>query len=98
MTNLKRTRKAEEDLIEIWCYIASENPVAADHLLDIIDEKCLLLAKYPQIGALRSDIALNLRYFPAKKYLIFYREIENGIEVVRIVHDSRYLPSLFAEI
>ena len=98
MKILKRTRQAEEDLIEIWCYIASENPVAADRLLDRIDEKCLLLAKSPQMGVLRSDIALNLRYFPVKKYLIFYREIENGIEVVRIVHGSRYLPSLFTEI
>ncbi|BAY72832.1 hypothetical protein NIES23_56600 (plasmid) [Trichormus variabilis NIES-23] len=35
MGRLIRTAKAEEDLIEIWMYIAVENPEAADRLLDL---------------------------------------------------------------
>jgi plasmid stabilization system protein ParE len=33
-----RTARAEQDLIEIWTYIAADNPRAADRLLDRIDE------------------------------------------------------------
>lgn len=95
MAKFQRTLKAEEDLIEIWCYIAEDNPSAADSFLDLIEEKCNLLAESPKIGTLRSDITDNLRYFPVQKYLIFYREINDGIEVVRVVHGSRYLPTLF---
>jgi toxin ParE1/3/4 len=36
---LLRTARAEEDLVEIWTYIADDNPVAADRLLDLFDEK-----------------------------------------------------------
>lgn len=30
-------------------------------------------------------------------YLIFYRPIEGGIEVVRVIHGARDLPSVLAE-
>lgn len=61
---IKRTAQAEEDLIEIWVYIAQDNPAAADRLLDDIDAKCLLLARNPRLGTIRPDIAPELRYFP----------------------------------
>jgi toxin ParE1/3/4 len=37
-----RTAQAEEDLIEIWLYIAQDNPVAADDLLDDIERRISL--------------------------------------------------------
>ena len=89
-----RTNKAEEDLIEIWMYIAVDNPTAADKFLDQIDAKCVLLANNPGIGQVRSDIAPELRYFPVTSYLILYREINQGIEVVRVVHGARHLPDI----
>lgn len=88
-----RTNKVEEDLIEIWMYIAVDNPTAADKFLDQIDAKCVLLANNLGIG-LRSDIAPELRYFPVTSYLILYREINQGIEVVRVVHGARHLPDI----
>jgi hypothetical protein len=38
---LRRTARAEEDLIEIWTYIARDNPKAADRLLDQLDRKSM---------------------------------------------------------
>lgn len=95
MPTIKRTAQAEEDLIEIWVYIAQDNPAAADRLLDDIDAKCLLLADNPHLGAARPDIAPELRYFPVGSYLVLYREISQGIEVVRIAHGARRLDKLF---
>jgi toxin ParE1/3/4 len=94
VTSFIRTRIAEEDLIEIWIYIASDNPAAADKLLDQIDTKCQMLAENPKLGQARPDIASELRYFPVGRYLILYREIQECIEVVRIIHGARYLPDI----
>ncbi|MBE9234972.1 type II toxin-antitoxin system RelE/ParE family toxin [Anabaena aphanizomenioides LEGE 00250] len=96
MTYLLRTAQAEEDLIEIWLYIAADNQVVADKILDQIEEKSQLLAKNPGIGQARPDIAPEMRYFPVGSYLILYREIKDGIEVVRVVHGARNLPDVFS--
>lgn len=95
MPVIKRTAQAEEDLIDIWIYIAQDNPAAADRLLDKIDGKIILLAEQPALGPAREDIAPELRYFPIGNYLILYRIITDGIEVVRIVQGARNLKSLF---
>ena len=96
MPEIKRTAQAEEDLIEIWVYIAQDNVSAADNLLDRIEEKFFLLADQPRLGPCRPDIAPELRYFPVGSYLILYREIAAGIEIVRVVHGARRLESLFS--
>ena len=95
MPLVQRTAQADEDLIDLWVYIAQDNPDAADHLLDEFENKFALLAGQPRLGAARSDIAPGLRHFPAGNYLILYRETDDGIEVVRVVHGARRLSNLF---
>ena len=56
MPRVIRTAQAEEDLIDIWVYIAADNPDAADALLLDIDKKCALLAGNPAMGQARPDI------------------------------------------
>jgi toxin ParE1/3/4 len=95
MPVIRRTAQSEEDLIDIWLYIAQDNPRAADRLLDEIEEKLSLLANHPQLGPARPDIAEECRYFPVGNYLILYRILPDGIEVVRVVQGSRRLENLF---
>ena len=47
------------------------------------------------MGYSRTELANNLRSFPADDYIIFYRPTEAGIEVARIVHGSRDISRLF---
>lgn len=94
MAVVEWTAQAEEDLIDIWVYISQDNPAAADDLLDEIDGKCALLAANPYMGPARSDIAPELRYFPVGRYLILYRVITDGVQVVRVVHGARRLSNL----
>lgn len=94
MGMVKRTAQAETDLIEIWLYIAVDNPGAADKLLDEIEAQSVLLSEQPRLGPERSDIAPELRYFPVGNYLILYRVIAGGVEVVRVVHGARQLSEL----
>lgn len=97
MPTIKRTAQAEEDLIDIWLYIAHDDVRAADRVLDNIEEKFLLLADQPGLGPARPDIAPDLRYSPVRRYLILYRQITDGIEIVRVVHGARDVPTLMAD-
>lgn len=90
-----RTRRARQDLIEVWKYIAADNSTAADALLDRIDESCRTLAEHPQLGPSRHDIRPGLRYFIVGEYVILYRTIDDGVEIVRVVHGRRDLSGLF---
>jgi toxin ParE1/3/4 len=89
MCVIQRTAQAEEDLIEIWLYIAQENPKAADRVLVDIEECFKTLADNPLMGRLRPDIAQDLRYFMAGKYLILYRAMPFGVQIVRAIHGAR---------
>ena len=94
MSIVQRTAQADEDLMDIWVYIAQDNPKAADKLSDEIENKLVLLAGQPYLGPARPDIAPELRYFPVGSYLLLYREIADGIEVVRVIHGARRLNNL----
>jgi len=94
MPRFVRTRRARQDLIDVWRYVARNNPAAADVLVDRSDEKCALVARKPRLGPERSDIRPGLRYFIVKEYLILYRIIDDGIEIVRVVHGRRDLFNL----
>jgi toxin ParE1/3/4 len=90
-----RTSKANLDLIHIGLTIAESNPVAADRLLDAVDKTCQLLATQPGMGRRRPELAANVRSFPVGQYIIFYREVPEGIQVLRVLHGARDLPGLF---
>lgn len=53
-----------------------------------------LLSDHPGMGRARPDIAEGMRYFPMKRYLILYRPIPGGVEIVRCVHGARDLGKL----
>ena len=74
---------AEIGAVEIWAYIAEDNPPAADGLLQRLDKVCRTLAIEPQLGKPVPKLAPNLRFLPIGTYLIFYRPLEDGVEIVR---------------
>lgn len=86
--------EAQEDLIEIWSYIAQFSEEAADKIIDAIYHKADLLARSPYLGKERSELHPGLRSFVIEKYVLFYRPIDNGIEVVRVLHGARDIDQL----
>ena len=97
MAELVASRRAEEELRQIWRYIAAENPVAADRLLLRLDKKLQLLCDFPGLGTLRDDIRPGLRMLVEGNYLLLYEHDQMGDKVVLIsVMDGRRdLSSLF---
>jgi toxin ParE1/3/4 len=84
-----RTARADEDLIEIWTYIARDNLDAADRVLDAIEARWLQLARYPRSGMARDDIAPGIRHLVMGQYLTLYRVAGEGVEIIRILHGRR---------
>ena len=54
-----------------------------------------MLTANPDLGEVRSDLAENLRSFSFGNYVIFYRHMAGGIEIIRVVSGYRDLGTLF---
>ncbi|MEH2061914.1 MAG: type II toxin-antitoxin system RelE/ParE family toxin [Nostoc sp.] len=89
--------QATQDLQEINDYLFAGNPDIADRFLTIITQKFDILAQFASMGRRRDELLPALRSFPVDDYLIFYRPIAEGIEVVRIVSGYRDLETLFLD-
>ncbi len=95
MARIIRTSRAKLDVLEIWFYIAGDNMNAADKLVDAFDETLAMLAQNPEAGRARPELARHLRSFSVGNYVILYRPIPEGIEIIRIVHGARDIDDLF---
>lgn len=98
MAQILLTPLATEDLQEIWVYLAENagNETANKFLL-AVKKKCETVAEFPEMGRVRHEYLLNLRSFPFGNYIIFYLPLDDGIEVLRIVHSSRDIQQVFDE-
>lgn len=98
MPRILRTRESRLDYDEIWDYIAPRDIAATDRLIDQIDATLNVIASAPNMGRKVEELAPNLRSFPIGNHLIFYRPIEDGIQLIRVVHGARDItPEYFAE-
>jgi toxin ParE1/3/4 len=95
MPKAHQSPDAREDLLQLWLGIAHDNPEAADRLIARIKRVADQLADFPQLGRLRPELAAALRSFAVGNYVVFYRVVSDGIEIVRVLHGARDLPSLF---
>jgi toxin ParE1/3/4 len=98
MPIIERSRASVSDYEDIWRYIARDNPAAADRLITALERQLSTLAAMPGCGREEPKFATDLRSFPVGNYLIFYRPIQNGIALVRVLHGARDItPEYFEE-
>ena len=89
-----------EDVRATIDYLAVRNVDAAERFASAVPATLDGLTKMPGKGSprkFRSKRLSGIRSWPVdgfRKYLIFYRPIEGGIEVLAIVHGARNLPQL----
>ena len=81
--------QAEADIAAIALYIAENNPAAARSWLNDIQLRCQHLGLTPGMDVVRFDIRPNLRMFAIGNYLILYQQIDDGVEIVRVLHGAR---------
>lgn len=96
MARVVLSRAAALDLSEIAAYIAAHNPSAAARLMARLRETSRSLARAPGVGRPRDDLVRGLRSFAVRPYIIFYRQLAGGIEVVRVLHGHRDIAGILA--
>lgn len=58
-------------------------------------KRCDGIADMPGIGRQREELSPGLRSVPEGDYVIFYRQIEDGVEIIRVLHGKRDIPTIF---
>jgi toxin ParE1/3/4 len=101
---LKKPR-VERDLIEHYEFIARDKVAPAERLLKVAAESFERLAAMPNLGrAWKSPLPhlAGIRCYPMpsgfRNYLIFYRPIEGGVEILTVVHGARNLEAALSRI
>jgi len=97
MTVILKRPLAELDLMDIWDYIADDSPDRADNFLSQIESKLMTLAQNSGLGRQRPELLPNLRSFSIGNYIVFYQQIDGGIDVIRLLHGSRDIEGIFRQ-
>jgi toxin ParE1/3/4 len=89
---------AEADLSGIWLEGAASWGVEraeryADGLFALFD----LLVEFPEIARERTELSPPVRIHPSGAHLVIYRHIEQGIEIIRILHGHQNLTAYLSD-
>jgi plasmid stabilization system protein ParE len=98
MAELKWTAEAEQWMKDIHDYIARENPIAAQKVIEGIYDKAQLLRDFPELGqTYRSEPEGDIRIVLYGHYRIAYLiKTEGIIDILGVFHGAldieRYFP------
>jgi antitoxin ParD1/3/4 len=94
------TPQAEDDLFDIWSYIAQDNLDAANRVETEIYAACAFLASTPQVGHVRSDLTdRSVRFWTLPRfshYVIVYDPASHPLRIIRILHGATDIPRRLA--
>jgi toxin ParE1/3/4 len=91
------TRRARQDVLNIWQYIAQDNEPAADRFIDLLARYFQMLGDNPHAGRPRDELRPGYRSFPVGEYLILYRLTESSVQILHVVHGRRNIEALFSQ-
>ena len=99
---IEKRSPAFDDLRRHALYLAGVTDASVGmRFLESVEKAFATLAKMPSMGRIRRFPHFELgemRSWPVpgfERYLIFYRELPNGVEVIRIIHGMRNLDRIF---
>ena len=97
MLEIRKSRRAEADLIDIWGYtFETWGERQADRYHDKLAKAFAQLSRTPNIGAPRDGIRPGLRALHAGSHVVYYYVRPDHIYIIRIRHD-RSDPWLYEE-
>jgi toxin ParE1/3/4 len=95
---------ADEDFTQCCLDLAARaGEEVAERFFEAVRESCERIAAMPEIGRSQETYSpklVGMRRWHVKgfdKFLIFYRILPDEIEILRIVHGARDLPTLLAD-
>lgn len=103
MSSLHWTEQARQDIDDIYDFIAryDRRPLSAERVVEALVGACSSYADYyaagSVIGAARPELGEDYRAFTHKRWVVLFRPLDDGIEVMRVLDGSRDYPRLFGE-
>jgi toxin ParE1/3/4 len=89
---------AVADLSDTWNYYARvAGRSVADAISGKIHEACRILVEHPLAGRARDEVRPGLRCLVVPPHVVFYRVIEGGAEIVRVIDGRRDIEDAFDE-
>jgi toxin ParE1/3/4 len=85
MKSLVVSEKAYDDLLEILQYIARDKPQVAAEFVDKLQAQCEFLARFPDSGTKREELAPDVRVFSYRGYGIYFRNLPDRVRVERVL-------------
>ena len=102
MARVLKRATARRDLMEHFIFLAENASLnVARRFLQNVNASFEGLAAMPELGAartFRSPRFATVRMWPVRgfeRYLLFYRPIEEGVEILRVLHGARDIERLF---
>ena len=100
MAFIEWTENGKQSLDTIARFIAEQNQSIerALQVINRIEEKCKLVAEFPESGMARSDLGNGLRSTVVDNFVIIYRPLTNGMRILLVAHGHQDLPSVLAQL
>jgi toxin ParE1/3/4 len=87
--------EALADLEDVANFIARDNPPRALTFVAELRRKAGAILRSPNAYPPRSSLQAGLRLAVYRKYNIYFRIAEHGIDIVRVLHSARDAESIF---
>ena len=95
MSRFRITQPARDDLLDIFQTIAQSSPTAATRMNDRFTRLFRELATSPELGRFVEEFQPGMRRANEGVYGVFYREAENEIQILRVIHCNRDIAAQF---
>ena len=96
--NYRIAPEAQQDIADIWHFIAQDGVVTADQVIDVIKSQFHQIAQQPELGRAREDLVPGLRSVVVRRYrryLVFYKQCPDEVKIVPVLDGSRDLKQVF---
>ncbi|MBF0325182.1 MAG: type II toxin-antitoxin system RelE/ParE family toxin [Alphaproteobacteria bacterium] len=100
MRRLVYLASVRQDLLDILNYVAAESGsvAVAQEVITQLRGRCHAIASKPgTLGRARPELRTDIRSIAHKGYVIFFRYVEDRLEVVNILEGHRDIDAHFSE-
>lgn len=87
------TPEAISDRLDIWDYIALDNPIAASQMDELFSSAASRLLAHPRLGH-EGKILGTLELIPHENYRLVYEVDNQTVWILALVHTSRQWPRI----
>lgn len=80
----------------IALHIAEHSPPRARSVVARLKSRTEILRSHPLAGRLRPELGEGMRSLSERPYVLIYRVVGEGVDIVAVLHGARDLPATLA--